>query len=52
VHVIRHLPRLTPDERARVEHSMPRSVDAVRQEIEEETFLNGGETPPSAHTGH
>jgi mono/diheme cytochrome c family protein len=52
VHIIRHLPRLTPDERARVEQSMPRSADAARQEIEEETFLNGGETPPSAHTGH
>lgn len=41
VHVIRHLPRLTAEERARMEALMPRSAEAVRQEIEEEEFLNG-----------
>jgi mono/diheme cytochrome c family protein len=52
VRFIRHLPRLTAAERARVEQLMPRSAEAIRQEIEEENFLNGGEAPPSAHTGH
>ena len=42
------LPRLVPI----VEQLMPRSAEAIRQEIEEENFLNGGEAPPSAHTGH
>ena len=59
VRVIRHLPRLTAEEKARVEEMMPRSPDAIRQEIAEENFLSGGETPPVApatggagHSGH
>jgi mono/diheme cytochrome c family protein len=52
VHVIRHLPRLTDQERTRMEAQMPRSPAAIRQEIEEEQFLNGGEVPSSVHTGH
>jgi hypothetical protein len=47
VHAIRHLPRLTADERARMETLIPRSPEAVRQEIEEEQFLNGGDEPPA-----
>ena len=50
VHVIRHLPRLSAEERATMESLMPRSSEEVRQEIEEEQFLNGGdEPPPSTH---
>jgi mono/diheme cytochrome c family protein len=48
VHVIRHLPRLTDDERARMEALMPRSPEEIRQEIEEEQFLSGGDVAPSA----
>lgn len=46
VHAIRHLPRLTADERARMEALTPRSPEAVRQEIEEEEFLNGSDASP------
>jgi mono/diheme cytochrome c family protein len=52
VHVIRHLPRLTEEERARMEAQLPRSPEAIRQEIEEEQFLSGGDAPSSVHTGH
>jgi mono/diheme cytochrome c family protein len=41
VHVIRHLPMLTPAELERMQQLNPRSPDEVRQEIEEEHFLNG-----------
>ena len=52
VRVIRHLPRLTAEERARIEQLMPRSAEAIRQEIAEEEFLGGGEPPSAAHAGH
>jgi mono/diheme cytochrome c family protein len=42
VHFIRHLPKLTADEMARMEELNPRSAQQVRQEIEEEKFLQGG----------
>jgi mono/diheme cytochrome c family protein len=45
VHVIRRLPQLTGAERDRIKQRMPRSPQDVRQEIEEERFLNG-EGPP------
>jgi mono/diheme cytochrome c family protein len=51
VHAIRHLPRLTAAERATMEALMPRSPQEIRQEIEEEAFLSGGDAP-SVHTGH
>ena len=52
VRVIRHLPRLTAEERARIEQLMPRSAEAIRQDIAEEEFLGGGEPPSAAHAGH
>ena len=59
VRVIRHLPRMTADEKARVEQMMPRSPEEIRQEIAEENFLSGGGAPDAApatggagHTGH
>jgi mono/diheme cytochrome c family protein len=55
VHVIRRLPQLTQDDLERVETLTPRSPEEIRQQIEEEQFLKGGEAPPSssshAHTG-
>ena len=46
VHVIRRLPRLSDEERETMEALLPRSPDAIRQEIEEERFLSGGDVPP------
>lgn len=45
VHVIRHLPQLTGGDVDRIKALMPRSPEDVRQEIEEERFLNGEGTP-------
>ena len=41
VHFIRHLPRLTESERERMNELNPRSVEDVRQQLEEERFLKG-----------
>ena len=46
VHAIRHLPRLTAAEQERMEALVPRSPEEIRQEIEEEQFLSGGDEPP------
>jgi mono/diheme cytochrome c family protein len=46
VHFIRHLPNLTPDELERVGTLAPRSPDDIRQEIEAEQFLQGGDPSP------
>ena len=45
VHFIRHLPALTAAELDRMKTLTPRSPEEVRQEIEEERFLNGEGTP-------
>jgi mono/diheme cytochrome c family protein len=50
VHVIRHLPKLTEAERARMESLLPKSPEEIRQAIEEEEFLNGGDVPPPVHS--
>ena len=51
VHFIRHLPQLSEDELERLETLAPRSPEQIRQQIEEEEFLKGGDvTPPT--TGH
>lgn len=52
VHVIRHLPKLTEAERARMEWLLPRSTEEIRQEIDEEEFLNGGDAPPPLTHSH
>jgi mono/diheme cytochrome c family protein len=49
VHFIRHLPRMTPDEIERMGTLTPRSPDEIRQEIEAEQFLQGGDPPPPVH---
>jgi mono/diheme cytochrome c family protein len=53
VHFIRRLPALTEDEIGRIERLTPRSRAEIEQEIEEETFLQGGDVAPSpAASGH
>jgi mono/diheme cytochrome c family protein len=47
VHFIRHLPRLTEAELERMKDLTPRLPDDIRQELEEERFLNGEGTPPA-----
>jgi mono/diheme cytochrome c family protein len=42
VHFIRHLPKLTAEEVGHMEELTPKSPQAVRQQIEEEKFLQGG----------
>jgi mono/diheme cytochrome c family protein len=56
VHFIRHLPKLSEEEIALMKSLNPKSPEEVRQEIEAERFLQGGDPePPSpnthAHTG-
>jgi mono/diheme cytochrome c family protein len=53
VHFIRELPGLTPERVEQMKTMNPRSPDEIRQELEEQKFLQGGsETPkprPPAH---
>lgn len=51
VHFIRHLPHLSASEIGQMEKLNPRSPDEIRQEQEEEQFLNG-ETPAEAPKQH
>ena len=46
VQFIRHLPDISPAELEEMETLVPRSEAAIRQEIEEERFLQGGEVAP------
>lgn len=51
VHFIRHLPKLTQDEVARMEDLNPRTPAEVRQREEEQKFLQGDvDTPPAPPT--
>ena len=49
VHFIRQLPRMTPDELERMGTLTPRSPDEIRQEIEAEQFLQGGDPAAPVH---
>lgn len=51
VHFIRHLPRLTTEEQARMEALNPRSPEEWRALEEEDAFLRG-ETPAPREPGH
>jgi mono/diheme cytochrome c family protein len=51
VHFIRHLPRLTAEEKARMEALNPKSPDEWRALEDEEAFLRG-EEPPAREPGH
>ena len=48
VHFIRELPRLTDEQLEAMKQRNPRSPLEIRQEIEEEQFLKGGDTTPTA----
>jgi mono/diheme cytochrome c family protein len=54
VHFIRHLPVLTPEERAEMEQLNPRSAEEWREFQEEAEFLKGTGRPPAPrnHAGH
>ena len=47
VHFIRHLPEITPEEIEQMEAMNPRSPAEIRQDIEAERFLQGGEPVPA-----
>jgi len=50
VHFIRHLPQLTAEDVERMEGMNPRSPEEIREELEEQKFLEGSDAPaPSAH---
>jgi mono/diheme cytochrome c family protein len=57
VHFIRRLPRLTPEEIKEMESLNPKSPAEIRQQIEDERFLQGGDQPapppvkPHKHPG-
>lgn len=42
VHFIRHLPQIAPEEIEQMEALNPRSPEEIRQQLEEERFLQGG----------
>jgi mono/diheme cytochrome c family protein len=50
VRFIRHLPHITPEEIERMEAVNPKSPEKIRQQIEEEKFLGGGDDKPSTST--
>jgi mono/diheme cytochrome c family protein len=54
VRFIRRLPTLSADDVARMEKMNPRSPDEIRQEIEDEQFLQGGSVAPAqgSESGH
>jgi mono/diheme cytochrome c family protein len=55
VHFIRHLPHLSPAELQRMESLNPRTPAELKQQLEEERFLEGGTPqapPPSEHGEH
>jgi mono/diheme cytochrome c family protein len=47
VHFVRYLPHLTPADVKQMESLNPRSPEEIRQEIEEEEFLSGGDQSPA-----
>ena len=51
---IRHLPKLSEQEEMEMEHLNPKSPDEMREEMEEDQFLNGGKpsAPPKMPTMH
>ena len=51
VHFIRHLPQLTPAEEAEMEALNPKGPDEMKEEKEEDKFLNG-DAPSSTTTVH
>lgn len=52
VHFIRQLPQLTGQDLEQMQTLTPRSPAEIRQEIDEERFLKGGDVTPPATTTH
>jgi mono/diheme cytochrome c family protein len=52
VRFIRHLPRLTPEERMEMERYNPKGPDDRAEEKKEEEFLNGGTPQPAGEMEH
>ena len=54
VHLIRHLPQLTPEERLEMEQHNPKGPEERDEERQENEFLNGAPTPepPRDHQHH
>ena len=52
VRFIRHLPRLTPQEELDMQTLNPKSPDELKEEQEENEFLNGGTPHEPAHQHH
>jgi mono/diheme cytochrome c family protein len=52
VHFIRHLPRLTEEERRRMERLNPRTAGEWREEQEIEEFLAGDDRDPASRAEH
>jgi mono/diheme cytochrome c family protein len=52
VHFIRHLPRLTLEEKKAMEKLNPKSPDEIREEQEEEKFLKGEVNEPQIQHHH
>lgn len=52
VHFIRRLPKLTPEELHQMERLNPKSRAELAEELEEERFLRGEDSPPSKSTKH
>jgi mono/diheme cytochrome c family protein len=52
VHFIRELPRLTPEQIEQMRQLNPSSPAETRQRLEEEKFLEGGDSPPSQPSTH
>jgi mono/diheme cytochrome c family protein len=52
VRFIRHLPQITPEEIAQMERMNPASPDKLRQQLDEDKFLEGSDEPPTATSTH
>jgi mono/diheme cytochrome c family protein len=52
VHFIRHLPRLTPEERLHMESLNPKGPEDRQEEQDEQDFLNGKNSAPSKGGPH
>ena len=49
---IRHLPRLTPAEEEEMASLNPKGPDEIKEEQDEQQFLNGGDSPAKTTTPH
>jgi mono/diheme cytochrome c family protein len=52
VHFIRRLPKLTPEELEQMEALNPKSPAEIREQLEEEEFLRGGDAPAAPPSPH